>query len=153
MRTKLILSTLLVASLAGNASFLISTFMKSSTPRSGLISQLALTPEQKKMFAASRQVFQAQRAETVAKMAALRSVLAEEFEKDMPARQEMLSAALGMVEVQTAMRPKMIDHLLSLHAALAPAQRTEFAKMMREGDGTVAGCPGAMLYQNRDDER
>jgi Spy/CpxP family protein refolding chaperone len=152
MSAKTILSTLLAASLAGNASFLITTFSKRPS-HAGLVNQIALTAEQTAKFAASKRTFQDQRAQTLRQMAALRSVLADEFAKDTPDRQELLNTAAGMVEVQTAMRPKLIEHLLSLHPLLTPTQRVNFANLMRTGGGSLAACPGAMLYPTRDDER
>jgi Spy/CpxP family protein refolding chaperone len=153
MSSKTLLTVLLVASLAGNASFLITKFSKRPSPHAGLVSQLVLTPDQTAKFAASKSTFQDQRAQTLQKMAALRSALADEFAKEAPDRQKLLATAAGMVEIQTAMRPKLIEHLLSLHPLLTLKQRATLANLMRTGGGSEAVCPGAMLYPTRDEER
>jgi hypothetical protein len=153
MSSKTLLAVLLVASLAGNAAFLITTFSKRPSPHAGLVSQLALTADQTVKFAASKSTFENQRGQTLQRLASLRSVLADEFAKDAPNRQKLLTTAAGMVEVQTAMRPKLIEHLLSLHPLLTPMQRVKFADLMRTGGGSLAVCPGAMLYPTHDEER
>ena len=58
-----------------------------------------------------------------------------------------------MAQVQNGMRPKLIDHLLALHALLTPEQRATFANLMRTAGGMGAVCPGAMLYPTPDQER
>ena len=84
-------------------------------------------------------------------MAELRRLLADEFAKEAPDRQRMVTTAVEMAQVQTGMRPKLIDHLLALHVLITPAQRTSFASLMRTGGGAGSVCPGAILYPTRDD--
>jgi len=153
MSSKTILAVLLVASLAGNASFLIATFTKGAPQRAGTIDQLALTADQAAKFESSKQAFQDERARAHLKMAELRNALADEFAKESPDRQRLVTTAGEMAQVQTAMRPKLIDHLLVLHALLTPLQRATFANLMRAGGGMGAACPGAMLYPTPDEER
>jgi hypothetical protein len=153
MSTKTILSVFLAASLAGNASFLSTTLFKRFSQRAGALNQLALTADQNAKFAASKRAFLEQRAQAHQHMATLRGVLADEFGKEVPDRQRLIATTAEMAETQTNMRPKVIDHLLSLHTLLTPAQRTAFANLMRAGDGSAGACPGAMLYPTRDDER
>ena len=153
MSSKTILAVLLVASLAGNASFLIATFTKGAPQRAGTIDQLALTADQAAKFESSKQAFQDERARAHLKMAELRNALADEFAKESPDRQRLVTTAVEMAQVQTGMRPKLIDHLLVLHALLTPEQRATFASLMRSGGGAGAACPGAMLYPTPDEER
>jgi Spy/CpxP family protein refolding chaperone len=146
MSVKTILSVLLVASLAGNASFLIATFTRRPIHHAGAINQLALTAEQTARLADSKQVFLDQRAQAQRQLAELRSVLADEFTKDVPDRQHLSATTSQMAEIQNGMRPKVIEHLLRLHTLLTPAQRKGFAGVMRKGGGSASVCPGAMLY-------
>jgi len=152
VRTKTILAVLLVASLAGNASFLITTFSK-PVQQAGPFNQLALTADQKVKFAGSKRAFQDERTKAHQQMAELRSVLADEFAKETPDRQRLVTTAVEMAQVQTGMRPKLIDHLLVLHELLSPAQRTTFANLMRAGGGGGAMCPGAMFFPTPGEER
>jgi Spy/CpxP family protein refolding chaperone len=78
-------------------------------------------------------------------MSELRGVLADEFARQNPDRQRLVATAVEMAEVQTAMRPKLIEHLLALHSLLTPAQRATFNNLVRAGSGGGAMCPGAML--------
>lgn len=146
MKTHAVLAVLLVASLAGNASFLLATLFKHPTQPAEVFEQLALTAEQKTKLESSRQGFQKERARAHQRMAGLRNALADEFAKETPDRQRLLTTALEMAQVQTDMRPKLIDHLLALHASLTPAQRVTLAQLMRTSSGMGAACPGAMLY-------
>jgi hypothetical protein len=151
--TKTILAILLAASLAGNASFLLTVFLKRPTQRAGAIDQLSLTTDQASRFEGAKRTFQNERARAQKRMAELRGVLADEFLKEAPDRQRLLYAAVEMAQVQTGMRPKLVDHLLALHAVLTPAQRASLADAMRTGGGAGAGCPGAMLYSNPEQGR
>jgi Spy/CpxP family protein refolding chaperone len=153
MSSKTKLAILLVASLAGNASFLIATFTKGAPRRIGTIDQLALTADQTAKFEGSKKTFQEERARAHLKMAELRNALADEFAKESPDRQRLATTAGEMAQVQTGMRPRMIDHLLVLHALLTPAQRVTFANLMRSGGAAGTACPGAMLYPTPDEER
>ena len=153
MSSKTILAVLLVASLAGNASFLIATFTKGVPQRAGTIDQLALTADQTAKFESSKQAFQEERARAHQHMAELRNALADEFAKEVPDRQRLAATAVEMAQLQTAMRPKLIDNLLVLHALLTSEQRATFANLMRAGGGMGAACPGAMLYPTPDEER
>lgn len=153
MSSKTILAVLLVASLAGNASFLIATFTKGTPRRTGTIDQLALTADQTAKFEGAKKTFQDERAQAHLKMAELRNALADEFAKESPDRQSLVTTAGEMAQVQTGMRPRMIDHLLVLHALLTPAQRVTFANLMRSGGAAGTACPGAMLYPTPDEER
>jgi Spy/CpxP family protein refolding chaperone len=146
MSVKTILSVLLVASLAGNASFLIATFSKRPNHHAGAINQLALTAEQTAQLANSKQVFLDQRTQAQRQLAELRGALADEFTKDAPDRQRLAATTSQMAEIQNGMRPKVIEHLLRLHSLLTPTQRQGFASVMRKGGGAASVCPGAMLY-------
>lgn len=153
MRGKTILAILLAASLAGNASFLIATFTKRAPRRTGIIAEVALTADQTAGFESSKLAFQKERALAHRRMGELRGALANEFAKDSPDRQRLQTTALEMAQVQTAMRPKLIDHLMVLHALLTPEQRAAFARLMRESGGMGALCPGAILYPTPDEGR
>jgi Spy/CpxP family protein refolding chaperone len=153
MSSKTILAVLLLASLAGNASFLITTFSRRPARQAGAIDQLALTADQASKFEGSKRAFQDQRRMAHQKMAELRRLLADEFAKETPDRQRMVTTAVEMAQVQTGMRPKLIDHLLALHALITPAQRASFADLMRTGGGSGSVCPGSMLYPATDGER
>lgn len=153
MNRKTILAILLTASLAGNAAFLVTAFFRRSTQHIGAIDQLSLTEDQKSKFETKKQLFQDERTVAHKKMAVLRGVLADEFLKDTPDRQRLVSAAVEMAQVQTNMRPKLIDHLLALHALVTPAQRATLASIMRTGGGNGATCPGAMLFSTPNEER
>jgi Spy/CpxP family protein refolding chaperone len=150
---KTVLAVLLVASLAGNAAFLITAFSSRPVRPAGAIDQLTLTADQTAKFADAKRAFQDERARAHQKMDDLRGVLADELAKDTPDRQRLLTTAVAMAQVQTGMRPKLLDHLLALHALLTPAQRATLAETMRAGGGSGAGCPGAMLYSNPGQER
>ena len=153
MKIKTILAVLLAASLAGNVSFLITTLKKQRSRHPGNIAQLGLTADQTARFENSKQTFQSERSHTHRRMAELRNALADEFAKERPDRQRLMTTAFEMVQVQTDMRPKLIDHLLALHELLTPEQRTAFAGLMRAGGGMGAACPGAMLYPAPEGER
>jgi hypothetical protein len=142
--SKTILAVFLVASLAGNATFLIATFTKPALRQTGTIDRLALTADQ---------TFQAERARAHSKMAELRIELADEFAQEQPDRQRLVMTAVEMAQVQTEMRPKLVEHLLALHALLTPEQRLTFANLMRSTGGVGAACPGAMLYPTPDENR
>jgi hypothetical protein len=86
-------------------------------------------------------------------MSELRGVLASEFAKDKPDNQRMVTAAVEMAQVQTGMRPKLIDHLMVLHALLTPAWRQLLSNLLRKAGGRAATCPGAMLYPTPGEER
>ena len=145
MSSKTLLAILLTASLAGNAAFLITAFIKRPTGTLAAIDQLKLTQEQKNRFAEATRAFQAEKTRAHKRMAELRDVLAEELAKEAPDRQKMLGAAIDMAKVQTEMRPKLVDRLLALHSILTPAQRATLAAVMRT-EGAAGGCPGAALF-------
>jgi Spy/CpxP family protein refolding chaperone len=153
MRTTTILAVLLAASLAGNASFLIATVTRQGPRRPGNINRLGLTANQAARFESAKRTFQGERKRAHRRMAELRYALAEEFAKERPDRQRMVTTAIEMARVQTEMRPKLIDHLLALHTLLIPEQRATFADLMRAGGGMRAACPGAMLYPGPEEER
>jgi len=146
MNTKILLGILLVASLAGNAAFLLTTALARHDAPMAMLCQLGLTPDQDARLAESRQAFQHERMQAQERIARLRSTFAGEFAKAAPDRQRLQAASDEMARVQGEMRPKMIAHLLTLHALLTPDQRAVFAKAMHAGMGTNAACPGAMLY-------
>jgi len=146
MNSKTILSVLLMASLAGNASFLITAFSKRAPQRSAALEQLKLTADQASQFEGSKRAFQDERRQTQQRMAELRNVLADEFATQTPDRQRLVATTVEMAQVQADMRPKLVDHLLALHALLTPDQRADFARLLRTADGGAAMCPGAMLY-------
>jgi hypothetical protein len=150
MSTKTILAIFLTASLAGNASFLITTFLKRPPQQIGAIDQLSLTAEQASKFEGTRRIFQDQRVQAHKRMAELRGVLADEFLKETPDRQRLVNTAVEMAQVQTDMRPRLIDHLLVLHELLSSTQRTNLAEIMRASE---AACPGAALYSEPGKER
>jgi uncharacterized membrane protein len=147
-----ILSAFLAASLAGNASFLVSALTSTHAP-AGAIAELALTAGQAKELEASKKTFQEERAKAHRGMTELRGALAEEFAQESPDRAKLLRTSLEMAELQTAMRPKLVDHILVLHAVLTPDQRAAFARLMRSGGGMAAGCPGAMLYSTPTEDK
>jgi len=153
MSGKTILAVLLVASLAGNASFLVAAFSKRPAQHVKGIDQLALTADQTARFEGSKRAFQDERAKAHERLAELRGMLADEFAKEAPDRQRLATTAVEMAQVQAGMRPKLIDHLLALHALLTPAQRATFADLMRTGGGSGAVCPGAMFYPTADEQR
>jgi Spy/CpxP family protein refolding chaperone len=153
MRTKTILTVLLIASLAGNASFLITRFCEFPPQRAGVLEQLALTADQTAKLASSSEAFQDERAQTHRKMAKLRTTLADEFAKESPDRHRLVTTAIEMAQVQNGMRPKLIEHLMVLHALLTPAQRATFAGAMRASSETSTACPGATLNPMPDEER
>lgn len=153
MNSKTILAILLVASLAGNAAFLVTAFLRRPVHPAAALDQLSLTDNQKAKFETTKIAFQAERSRSHGRMAELRGALADEFMKETPDRQKLVSTSGEMAAVQTNMRPKVIDHLLALHAVLTPAQRTTLAKFIRAGEGTGAACPGAALYSTPDQGR
>jgi Spy/CpxP family protein refolding chaperone len=150
MNSKLILAILLAASLAGNAAFLVTAFLPRPAQPATALDQLSLTADQKAKFEGTKKAFQEERSRNHKRMIELRATLADEFVKEAPDRQRMVSTSLEMATVQTNMRPKVIDHLIALHAVLTPEQRTALANVMRTGEGSTAACPGAMLYSPPD---
>jgi Spy/CpxP family protein refolding chaperone len=153
MNGKAILTLLLVASLAGNAAFLLTAFLRRPSHPATAIDQLALTDDQKAKFDASQRAFQEERARNHKKLVDLRATLADEFLNEAPDRQRLVNTSMEMAGVQTKMRPKVIEHLLALHAVLTPIQRTSLANIMRAGEGSGVACPGAMLYSTPDQGR
>lgn len=146
MSSKTILAFLLAASLAGNASFVVTAILNRQPQPAGAIDQFAFTPNQMSRFQGVRQAFQEERARSRKRMAELRGVLADEFAKEAPDRLRLVNAAVEMASVRATMRPKLIDHLLALHVLLNPEQRLALAKTMRAGGGAADACPGATLY-------
>lgn len=152
MSSRTILAVLLAASLAGNASFVVTTLVHRPPKLTGAVDRLALTADQVSRFQGARQAFQEERTRARARMAELRGVLADEFAKEAPDRQRLVNAAVEMAEVQATMRPKLMDHLLALHALLDPEQRVALAETMRVGGGAGDACPGATLYSTPEQE-
>jgi len=153
MSSKTIIAIFLAASLAGNASFLLTSLLKRSAQHAGAVDQLSLTADQASRFEGAKRTFQDERARAHGKMSDLRGVLADEFSKETPDRQRLLDAAAEMAQVQASMRPRVIDHLLALHALITPGQRAALAKIMRAGGGSGEACPGGMLYPAPDRNR
>ena len=148
MRLKTILVILLAASLAGNAAFLITTFFRRPAQHSGAIEKLALTADQTAKFKGTKRAFRDEQTRAHQRMAELRGVLTGELGKAIPDRARLLNAALEMAQVQAEMRPKLIDHLLALHALLTPTQRAALSEIMRSSGGeNGAACPGAVFYE------
>jgi len=152
MSSKTILAFLLAASLAGNASFVVTAVLNRQPQHTGAIDQLALTADQVSRFQGARQAFQEERTRSHKRMAELRGVLADEFAKEAPDRLRLVNAAVEMASVQATMRPKLIDHFLALHVLLNPEQRLALAETMRVGGGAADACPGATLYSAPEQE-
>jgi hypothetical protein len=148
---KTILGILLVASLAGNAAFVITALAGSASSPVSVLDSLALTDDQEARFQDEQRSFEADRARARARMTELRGVMADELAKASPDREAMVRAALEMGDVQRAMRPRAVDHLLALHAVLTPVQRTALADAMRAAI-PGATCPGAFLESVPDRE-
>jgi len=153
MSTKTILAILLAASLAGNAAFLFTAFLKQPPQHPGAIEMLSLSADQAAKFEVAKHSLQDGRTRAHKKMAELRAVLADEFLKGAPDQGRMLNAALEMAQVQTNMRPRIIDHLLALHALLTPTQRETLAGAMRAAGVAGTVCPGSMLFSAPEQER
>lgn len=150
MSGKTILAILLTASLCGNAAFLVTSFLHRRVQPVGALEQLSLTEEQSSKLEAAKKAFQGERASAQKRMAELRGVLADEFQKDSADGQMLLGTATEMTRVQASMRPKVVDHLMVLHALLNAEQRASLARVMRTGAGPGAACPAAMLYPTSD---
>jgi len=150
VNAKTILAIVLAASLSGNAAFLVTAFVRRPHPSAGALDQLSLTADQTSKLEAAKKAFQTERAPAQQRMAELRRVLADEYQKDSPDRQVLLDTATEMTRVQSGMRPKVVDHLLALHAVFNPGQRQSLAQVMRNGAGPGAACPAAMLYPSSD---
>lgn len=150
MNAKTSLVILLTASLCGNAAFLLTSFLHHRAQPVAVLDQLSLTEEQSSKLESAKKAFQGERASAQKRMAELRGVLADEFQKDSPDRQVLLSTATEMTQVQAGMRPKVVDHLMALHALLNSGQRASLAAVMRTGAGPGAACPAAMLYPSSD---
>ena len=79
-----------------------------------------------------------------------RAGLAAEFLKETPDRDRLLKVAMEMAEVQTARRPKLIEHLILLHGMLSPSQRTVMAEELRtHTNNCCAACPGSKMFVNQ----
>lgn len=147
MNRKNLLVALLVASLAGNTAFFVTAAVRAHGRPLGSSGKLELTTEQKTRFRAANETFLAGRVEAHSKLAELRAGLAAEFLKETPDRDRLLKVAMEMAEVQTARRPKLIEHLILLHGMLSPSQRATMADELRSHTSTCcAACPGSSLF-------
>jgi Spy/CpxP family protein refolding chaperone len=146
MSTRTILAILLAASLAGNVSFLLTSFLRQPFRNAGVIERLSLTTDQASRVEEVARTFRDDRVKAHRRMSDLRKVLADEFQKDQPDRPRMLSAAAEMARVQTGMRPRLVDYLLALHAVLTPEQRGSLAEAMRAAGESGETCPEAMPW-------
>lgn len=150
MNRRSLVVAFLVASLSGNAAFLITTVVKRYGRGSNGPVRLMLTTEQKARFSEANAWYLAERAVAHRQLIELRGELANEFLKDTPDRERLLKVALEMAEIQTARRPKLIEHLLLFHSLLVPSQRAAMADEVRNHTSACcAGCPGSSFFLNR----
>jgi Spy/CpxP family protein refolding chaperone len=152
MNRRNLLVPFLVASLSGNAAFLTTTLIKRYGRGSNDTAQLTLTSEQRARFSEANAVYRVDRTLAHGKLVELRGELANEFLKDTPNRERLLKVALEMAEIQTARRPKLIEHLLLFHGLLAPSQRAAMADELRSTSACCAGCPGSSFFLNHESE-
>jgi Spy/CpxP family protein refolding chaperone len=147
MKTKLLL-LLLVASVAGNVAFVVTTALARRQHGTLPMDRLGLDANQRSKLMAEREHFVAERGRAHSRMIGLRSALADEIAKPTPDRARMLQLSEEMAAIQSEMRPKFIAHLLDMHGLLRPEQRAELGEILRAGGGPgmPAGCPGAALY-------
>ncbi len=147
MNKKNLLIAVLVASLSGNAAFVITAVARSHEQPRGDADRLTLTTQQKKRFSEANEVFLAGRAAAHRELSELRGELAAELLEETPNRERLLKVALKMSELQTARRPKLIEHLLLLHAMLSPSQRAAMADEIRSNTSACcAACPGSRFF-------
>ena len=145
MKTKLLL-LLLVASVAGNAAFVVTTVYARRQRIVLPMDRLGLGQDQRARLLMLRREFVSEREQAHARMAALRDSLADEVRKAAPDRGLMLRVTAEMTDIQARMRPKLVAHLLDMHGVLRPEQRALLADILRSGGHGAAGCPGAAFY-------
>jgi Spy/CpxP family protein refolding chaperone len=147
MRMKLLV-LLLVASVAGNVAFAVTTVVARRQRAMLPMDRLGLDATQRSQLMATREQFVGERGRAHARMRTLRDALAAELTKPTPDRAHMTQLATEMAGIQAEMRPKLIAHLLDMHALLRPEQRGSLAEVLRGGGAAGAdmpACPGAAL--------
>jgi hypothetical protein len=142
MNSKLLV-LLLVASVAGNAAFVLTTVI--TRRQQGLlpVDRLGLDPDQRSKLMVLREQFVGERSRARGRMLVLRRALADEVAKPAPDRARMDRIAADIAGIQAEMRPRFIAHLLEMHGALRPAQRAMLGEMFRTESGPLMmpGCP------------
>ena len=147
MKTKLLV-LLLVASVAGNVAFAVTTVVARRQRAMLPMDRLGLDAAQRSRFTATREQFVQDRGRAHARMRTLRDEFAAETTKPTPDRARMTQLANEMAGIQGEMRPKLIAHLLDMHALLRPEQRGRLAEVLRGGGAAgsdTPACPGAAL--------
>jgi Spy/CpxP family protein refolding chaperone len=148
MKTKLLV-LLLAASVAGNVAFAVTTVVARRQRAALPMDRLGLDAAQRSQLMATREQFVGDRSRAHARMATLRDALAAEVTKATPDRARMTQITTDIAGIQAEMRPKLIGHLLDMHALLRPEQRGKLAEVLRHGGvggAGMHGCPGASLF-------
>lgn len=147
MRFKVLL-LILVASVAGNIAFAVTSVtarpVRSPTP----VDRLGLTESQRADLARLQERFAGERARARARVQELTGQYADQFAQASPDRARVQELAGEMATIQTEMRLKFMGFLLDLHALLQAEQRSLLSDIIRNGEGpgtTAPCCPGAAL--------
>ena len=147
MKTKLLI-LLLVASVAGNVAFVVTTLVARHQHGMLPMDRLGLDSDQQAKLMVLREQFVAARSQAHGRMLELRNALADEIARPTPDRARLDEVVAEMAAIQADMRPKFIAHLLDMRGLLRPEQRVALGDLLRTGGGSgmPPGCPGAALY-------
>ena len=147
MRFKVLL-LLLVASVAGNIAFAVTSMTARPVRLPTPIDRLGLDESQRADLARLQERFAVERTGARARVRELTGKYADQFAQASPNRARVQELAVEMATIQTDMRLKFMGFLLDLHALLRPEQQSVLSDIIEGGEGpgtTAPCCPGAAL--------